>query len=170
MPVQCVRIKFYLLQIHCFDATTLEIEYAILANPIITGLPNSGSIGYGPLAVGPRWLAYSGSPVVVSNTGRVSPQHLTHSLSFSGITSNGSRVAHYAKESSKHLAAGIATLGDLGYKKLSRYCSEFLPDSQNSLQSVSPGLKGNGTVNGISPDADNVGMVLILLKFVYVSN
>lgn len=150
-------------QVHCFDAATLEIEYAILTNPIVMGHPSAGGIGigYGPLAVGPRWLAYSGSPVVVSNDGRVNPQHLMQSRSFSGFASNGSRVAHYAKESSKHLAAGIVNLGDLGYKKLSQYCSEFLPDSQNSLQSAIPGGKSNGTVNGHFPDADNVGMVIV---------
>ncbi|KAJ9182739.1 hypothetical protein P3X46_006698 [Hevea brasiliensis] len=148
-------------QIHCFDATTLEREYTILTNPIVTGYPGSGGTGYGPLAVGPRWLAYSGSPVAVSNSGRVSPQHLTPSESFSGFNSNGSLVAHYAKESSKQLAAGIVTLGDMGYKKLSRYCSVLLPDSNGSLQSGSPGCKVNGTVNGHFPDADNVGMVVV---------
>jgi hypothetical protein len=83
------------------------MEYTILTNPIVMGCPGSGGIGYGPLAVGPRWIAYSGSPVVVSNSGRVSPQHLMPSASFPGFPSNGSMVAHYAKESSKQLAAGI---------------------------------------------------------------
>ncbi|KAA8526937.1 hypothetical protein F0562_008834 [Nyssa sinensis] len=148
-------------QIHCFDAATLEREYTILTNPIVMGCPGSGGIGYGPLAVGPRWLAYSGSPVAVSNSGRVSPQHLTPSASFPCSASNGSLVAHYAKESSKQLAAGIVTLGDMGYKKLSRYYSELLPDSNNSLQSGSPGMKVNGTSNGHFPDADHVGMVIV---------
>jgi hypothetical protein len=131
------------------------------------GCPGSGGIGYGPLAVGPRWLAYSGSPVVVSNSGRVSPQHLMPSASFPGFPSNGSLVAHYAKESSKQLAAGIVTLGDMGYKKLSRYCSELLPDGNTSVQSGSPGWKGNGTVNGHLTDAENIGMVHAFLKFVF---
>ncbi|KAG5255134.1 autophagy-related protein [Salix suchowensis] len=148
-------------QIHCFNATTLEREYTILTNPMVMGSPASGGIGYGPLAVGPRWLAYSGSPVVAPNSGRVSPQHLTSSMSFSGFTSNGSLVAHYAKESSKQLASGIVTLGDMGYKKLSRYCSELLPDPHGSLQSGNPGWKSNGTVNGHFPDADNIGMVVV---------
>lgn len=148
------------MQIHCFDAATLETVYTILTNPIVMGCTGPGGVGYGPLAVGPRWLAYSGSPVIASNSGRVSPQHLTPSASFPGFSSNGNLVAHYAKESSKHLAAGIVTLGDMGYKKLSRYCSELLPDSYSSLQSGSPGLKGNGTVNGHLADADNIGMVL----------
>ncbi|KAJ4832445.1 hypothetical protein Tsubulata_017108 [Turnera subulata] len=145
-------------QIHCFDAATLEREYTILTNPIVVGSPGFGGVGYGPLAVGPRWVAYSGSPVAASNSGRVSPQHLTPSASF---PSNGSLVAHYAKESSKQLAAGIVTLGDMGYKKLSRYCSELLPDSHGSVQSGSPGLKVNGTVNGHFADADNIGMVVV---------
>ncbi|GMI79430.1 ARABIDOPSIS THALIANA HOMOLOG OF YEAST AUTOPHAGY 18 (ATG18) F [Hibiscus trionum] len=144
-------------QIHCFDATTLEKEYTIVTNPIVTACAGSGAVGFGPLAVGPRWLAYSGSPVVGSNCGRVSPQHLMPSASFPGFSSNGSLVAHYAKESSKQLAAGIVTLGDMGYKKLSKY----LPDSYSSLQSGNPGWKGNGNVNGHFIDADNIGMVIV---------
>ncbi|KAF5728368.1 autophagy-related protein 18f [Tripterygium wilfordii] len=165
--VYCVRCSSRVVaisqaaQIHCFDSSTLERAYTILTNPIITSCPGPGGIGYGPLAVGPRWLAYSGSPVVVSNSGRVSPQHLGPSASFSGYGSNGSLVAHYAKESSKQLATGIVTLGDIGYKKLSRYCSELLPDSRSSLQSGGPGLKGSGTVNGHYPDSDSVGMVIV---------
>ncbi|WCJ31297.1 hypothetical protein M5689_012802 [Euphorbia peplus] len=146
-------------QIHCFDATTFEREYTILTNPIVN--PGTGGMGYGPLAVGPRWLAYSGSPVAVSNTGRVTPQHLTPSASFSGFNSNGSLVAHYAKESSKQLAAGIVTLGDIGYKKLSRYYSELLPDSNGSPQSSNSGWKSNGIVNGHLPDPENIGMVVV---------
>lgn len=164
LPNPCVKMKSYKLQIHCFDATTLEREYTILTNSIVTACPGSGGIGYGPLAVGPRWLAYSGSPVVVSNSGRVSPQHLTSSGSFPGFPSNGSIVAHYAKESSKQLAAGIVTLGDMGYKKLSRYCSELLPDN-TSTQLGNPGWKGNGTVNIHLTDAENVGMVHSFLNF-----
>lgn len=134
---------------------TLEREYTILTNPIG---PISGGIGYGPLAVGPRWLAYSGTPIVISNSGRVSPQHLTPSQSLPGVGSNGSLVAHYAKESSKQLAVGIVTLGDMGYKKLSRYYSDLRLDSNNSLQPVRNGLKGNGLL----PDADNIGMVCVV--------
>lgn len=155
---QSLRTYFYGLQIHCFGAAKLEREYTILTNPIVSGFPGSGGIGCGPLAVGPRWLAYSGSPVPGSDCGRVSPQHLTPSASFPGFSSNGSLVAHYAKESSKQLASGIVTLGDMGYKKLSRY----LPDSYNYLQSGGPGWKGNGTVNGHLVDVDNVGMVCII--------
>lgn len=123
-------------------------------------------MGYGPLAVGSRWLAYSGSPVAISNTGRVSPQHLTSATHFSTTLSNGNIVAHYAKESSKQLASGIVTLGDMGYKKLSRYCSEvLLQDGNNSLKQRSPNAKTNGTINVHPPDTENVGMVCILVAF-----
>ncbi|OIW05967.1 hypothetical protein TanjilG_11654 [Lupinus angustifolius] len=148
-------------QIHCFDATTLERGYILCTNPIVLSCPSFGGIGYGPLAVGPRWLAYSGSPVAVSTSGRVSPQHLTPSASFPGFSSNGSLVAHYAKESSKHLACRIVTLGDMGYKKLSRYCSELLPDSNDYLQHVNSASRSNGVSNGHSPDVDDIGMVIV---------
>lgn len=158
-----MRMRLYALQVHCFDAATLEREYTILTNPIVTSFSGFGSIGLGPLAVGPRWMAYSGSPVSVSNSGRVSPQHLTPSASFPGPGSNGSVVAHYAKESSKQLAAGIVTLGDMGYKKISRYYSELLPDGTSSQRPGSPGWKDRGATNGHLPDADSVGMVYIFL-------
>lgn len=155
------------MQIHCFDATTLEREYTIVTNPIVVSCPGSGSMGYGPLAVGPRWLAYSGSPVAISNSGHVNPQHLIHSASFPGFPSNGSLVAHYAKESSKQLASGIVSFGDMGYKKLSRYLS----DNNSSLRSVNSGWRGNGTINGHSADDDNIGMVnTVLTYFVFHCN
>lgn len=146
-------------QIHCFDASTLEREYTILTYPIVSSCLGPGGIGYGPLAVGPRWIAYSGYLVEGSDTGRVSPQHLAHSGSLSGSPSNGSLVAHYAKESSKQLAAGIVTLGDIGYKKLSRYCSEFLPD--NSPKPGTSNWRINGDLNGHSLDEDSAGMVIV---------
>ncbi|MCD7463910.1 hypothetical protein HAX54_051687 [Datura stramonium] len=147
-------------QIHCFDAATLEREYTIVTNPVITGFPSSGNIGVGPLAVGPRWIAYSGSPVSVSNSGRVNPQHLTPSASFPSPAPNGSLVAHYAKESSRQLAAGIVTLGDMGYKKLSRYYSELRPDG-NCSQPGNAGAKISGAANGHFQDVDSVGMVIV---------
>uniref|UniRef100_A0A1D1Z9A3 Breast carcinoma-amplified sequence 3 n=1 Tax=Anthurium amnicola TaxID=1678845 RepID=A0A1D1Z9A3_9ARAE len=147
-------------QIHCFDAATLEREYTILTYPTVSGFPGSGSIGYGPLAVGHRWLAYTGSPVVVSNSGRVSPEHLTPATGLLTSPSSGSLVAHYAKESSKQLAAGIVTLGDIGRKKLSKYYSELLPDGSNVRQG-NPSLRKNGTINGHLPDAENAGTVIV---------
>ncbi|XP_077221211.1 autophagy-related protein 18f-like [Tasmannia lanceolata] len=148
-------------QIHCFDAATLEREYTILTYPVVSCCLGSGGIGYGPLAVGPRWLAYTGSPVPISSTGRVSPQHLTRATSVSTSPANGNLVAHYAKESSKQLAVGIVTLGDMGYKKLSKYCSEILPDCNNSVRPGTTGWKTNGTINGHFPDTENAGMVIV---------
>ncbi|KAG8365036.1 hypothetical protein BUALT_Bualt18G0061200 [Buddleja alternifolia] len=147
-------------QIHCFNVCTLEREYTILTNPVVTGCYGPGNIGLGPLAVGPRWMAYSGSQVAIATSGRVSPQHLTPSPSFPYPASNGSLVAHYAKESSKQIAAGIVTLGDMGYKKLSRYYSDMLPEG-NNFQSGTARVKVHGVANGHSPDADNVGMVIV---------
>ncbi|PHU13064.1 hypothetical protein BC332_19994 [Capsicum chinense] len=147
-------------QIHCFDAATLEREYTIVTNPVVTGFPGSGNIGVGPLAVGPRWIAYSGSPVSILNSGRVNPQHLTPSASFPNPAPNGSLVAHYAKESSRQLAAGIVTLGDMGYKKLSRYYSELRLDG-NSSQPVNARVKISGAANGHFQDVDSVGMVIV---------
>ncbi|KAK4439844.1 Autophagy-related protein 18f [Sesamum alatum] len=147
-------------QIHCFDAASLERVYTILTNPVATGCYGSGSIGFGPLSVGPRWMAYSGSQVVISNSGRVSPHCLNPSASFPSPTSHGNLVAHYAKESSKQLAAGIVTLGDMGYKKLSRYYSELLPEGNNCQSGTAHG-KVHGVANGHLPDADSVGMVIV---------
>ncbi|XP_042060152.1 autophagy-related protein 18f-like isoform X1 [Salvia splendens] len=144
-------------QIHCLNASSLEREYTVLTNPVPTV---SGNIGVGPLAVGPRWMAYSGSQVAISSARRVSPQHVTPSPSLLSHSSSGSLVGHLARESSKQLAAGIVTLGDMGYKKLSRYYSELYPET-NNFQSGSGRLKVNGIADGHSPDDDNVGMVVV---------
>jgi hypothetical protein len=115
--------------------------------------------------VGPRWLAYSSSRVILSDAGRVSPQILNppsngtgfSSVTGSGSVPNGSLVAHYAKESSRQLAAGIVILGDMGYKKL----SEYLPRNGK----VSNGMNGNTLPRanshniGILADDDDIGMV-----------
>ncbi|KAL8215748.1 hypothetical protein R6Q57_022585 [Mikania cordata] len=147
-------------QIHCFDVATLEREYTILINPIVTTSMRFENIGLGPLAMGPRWIAYSGSMVASPNP-CVNPQHLTHSKSLTASGTNGSIVAHYAKQSSKQLAVGIVTLGDIGYKKLSRYYSEFLPDGNISQQLSNTGRKDRGNSNGLLPDTKNVGMVIV---------
>lgn len=146
-------------QIHCFNAATLEREYTILTYPVASGYPGSGSIGYGPLAVGPRWLAYSGAPVIVPNTNRVRAEH----LAYAGLSSspNGSVVAHFAKESSKQLAAGIVTLGDMGYKKLTKYYSELMPDVNGSIKNGNSNLKANGVLNGNTTDVEDAGMVIV---------
>ncbi|CAA6656547.1 unnamed protein product [Spirodela intermedia] len=146
-------------QIHCFDAATLEREYTILTYLVASRPIISGSVAYGPLAVGTRWLAYSGSPVLVPDNGRVSPEHLAPSTSLPS-SSNGSLVAHYAKESRKQVVSGLVTLGDIGYKKLSKYCSELLPDGSSGERGTLK-LKTNGSIDGYFQDDNSSGMVIV---------
>ncbi|KAK7337831.1 hypothetical protein VNO77_18418 [Canavalia gladiata] len=122
-------------QIYCFDALTLENKFSVVTHPVpqLGGPGMVGiNIGYGPMAVGPRWLAYASNNCLLSNTGSVSPQ----SMSFPAVNpstspSNGNLFARYAKESGKHLAAGLINLSDLGYKTLSKYYQDLLPDGSN---------------------------------------
>ncbi|KAH7438733.1 hypothetical protein KP509_04G028900 [Ceratopteris richardii] len=131
-------------QVYCFDAATLESTFSVITYPSPPLGPNGLSLGYGPLAVGSRWLAYAPNQPLLTNTGRVSPQHLSPSPGVSPSTSpaNGSLVAYYAKESGKQFAAGIVTLGDLGYKALSKYYSDGLgsPEPGSPLQRNSSNL------------------------------
>lgn len=142
-----------ILQIYCFDAGTLQNMYSVLTYPSPVSPPGSGHYGYGAMAVGPRWLAYAGNQPLVATTGRVSPQHLTPSPGASPSTSpaNGSLVAHYAMESTKHIVAGVVTLSDIGYNKFKKYYSDLNPDGGNAspIGVGSPNWK-NGT-NGHSP-------------------
>ncbi|KAL6853854.1 hypothetical protein ACP4OV_019883 [Aristida adscensionis] len=143
-------------QIHCFDAATLERDYTVLTSPTVAQIS-----GYGPLGLGPRWIAYSGIPVPVPDTGRVSPQLLSLSPFVPPPGSNGSVVAYYAKESSKQLAAGIVTLGDVGYKKLSKYCSDFIPNGNGTIKQRSSSYKANGITNGHHIDSEYAGTVIV---------
>ncbi|XP_042518406.1 LOW QUALITY PROTEIN: autophagy-related protein 18g-like [Macadamia integrifolia] len=154
-------------QIYCFDALTLENKFSVLTYPVpqLGGQGVVGvNMGYGPMAVGPRWLAYASNNPLLSNTGRLSPQNLTPSPGVSPSTSpgNGTLVARYAMESSKQLAAGIINLGDMGYKTLSKYYQELYRDgsspplSKNSNWKV--GRLGSATH---SSETDNAGMVVI---------
>lgn len=150
-------------QIYCFDALTLENKFSVLTYPVpqLAGQGSNGvNVGYGPMAVGPRWLAYASNSPLVSNNGRVSPQNLSSSPGVSPSTSpsGGNLMARYAMESSKHLAAGIINLGDLGYKTLSKYCQELLPDGSNSPVSSSSGWKV-GRLAGT--EMDNAGTVVV---------
>lgn len=130
------------LQIHCFDPTTLEMNYTIVTNSIAFG---SLGVGYGPLAVGPRWIAYSGSRIANSSSAVFSSELFSQSSSPS--------VAQLARESSKQLASGIVNLGDKGYRSFTQYCSDVVPNP------YIPGLKSIGVVNDNVPDADSIGMV-----------
>lgn len=149
-------------QIYCFDAVTLENKFSVLSYPL-QGAPGA-NIGYGPMSVGSRWLAYAPNGPVLSSTGRLSPQNLTPSPGVSPSTSpsNGTLVARYAMESSKQIAAGIINLGDMGYKTLSKYCQELLPDGSNSPLSSSPGRRSGKLPSTVHPlEADNAGTVII---------
>lgn len=141
------------MQIYCFDAATLENKFSVLTYPIpqLAGQGKTGvNVGYGPMAVGPRWLAYASNNPLPSNLGCLSPQNLGVSPGVSPSTSpsNGHLVARYAMESSKHLAAGII-----------KYCQELLPDGSASPIPLNSGGKV-GRVTGI--DMDNAGMVGIV--------
>ncbi|KAK7277688.1 hypothetical protein RJT34_22703 [Clitoria ternatea] len=139
-------------QIYCFDASTLENKFSVLTYPVpqLAGQGTIGvNIGYGPMAVGSRWLAYASNNPLPSNVGCISPQYTSPSPGVSPSTSpsSGSLVARYAMESSKHLAAGII-----------KYCQELLPDGSNSPVSSNSGWKV-GRVTG--SEMDSAGMVIV---------
>ncbi|CAG7892535.1 unnamed protein product [Brassica rapa] len=132
-------------QIHCFDAKTLVEEYNIHTNSIAYG---SLGVGYGPLAVGPRWIAYSGSRIDESSSTVFTSELLP--------LSSSPGVAQFALESSKHIVTGIARLGGKGYKSLSNFCAEGLPNP------YLPGFKGiGGGASEKAQDAGDIGMVII---------
>lgn len=151
-------------QIYCFDALTLENKFSVLTYPV----PHMGgqgmigiNVGYGPMAVGPRWLAYASHNPLQSNTGRLSPQSLTPSPGVSPSTSpsNGTLVARYAMESSKQLANGLINLGDMGYKTFTKYYQDLSSDGSGSPISTS-GWKVGRNASHLT-DADTAGMVVV---------
>ncbi|XP_027363188.1 autophagy-related protein 18h isoform X2 [Abrus precatorius] len=151
-------------QIYCFDALTLENKFSVLTYPV----PQLGAqgmvgvnIGYGPMAVGPRWLAYASNSPLLLSTGRLSPQNLTPpTVSPSTSPSSGSLVARYAMESSKHLAAGLINLSDMGYKTLSKYYQDLIPDGSSSPVSSNSSWKVNRFTSN-STEIDTAGMVVV---------
>lgn len=149
-------------QIYCFDALTLENKFSVLTYPVpqFGGQGTAGvNIGYGPMAVGARWLGYASNNPLQSNTSRLSPQNLTSpGVSPSTSPGSGNLVARYAVESSKHVAAGIFNLGDMGYKTLSKYCQDLLPDGSSSPVSPSSGWKMSRS--GAS-ETDTAGVVVV---------
>ncbi|XP_057965598.1 autophagy-related protein 18g-like isoform X2 [Malania oleifera] len=151
-------------QIYCFDALTLENKFSILTYPVpqLGGQGTLGvNIGYGPMALGPRWLAYASNNPLPLSTGRLSPQNLTPpGVSPSTSPGGSSFVARYALESSKQLAAGIINLGDMGYKTLSKYCQDLLPLPDGSNSPVSPSSSWK-VGRFAATETDNVGMVVI---------
>lgn len=139
-------------QIYCIDALTLQSKFSVLTFPVpqFVGKGSVGiNFGYGPMAVGPRWLAYASSNPLSSNTGRLSPKNVTLSPGVSPSTSpgagSGGLMARYAMESSKHLAAGIINLGDIGYKTI----SPLGPTSGQKVGRIPPS------------EMENAGMVVV---------
>ncbi|WJX19465.1 hypothetical protein P8452_09154 [Trifolium repens] len=151
-------------QIYCFDALTLENKFSVLTYPVpqLGGQGMVGvNIGYGPMAVGPRWLAYASNNPLLSNTSRLSPQSLTPPAgSPSTSPSSGSLVARYAMESSKHLASGLINLSDMGYKTLSKYYQDLLPDGSSSPVSPNSSWKV-GRFASNSTETDMAGVVVV---------
>lgn len=133
--------------------------YTILTYPVGAAYPDSSGLGYGPLSIGTRWMAYSGKLLAASDTGRVSPKHLSSAKSVSVSHPNSGLVANFAKESSKQLAVGLVTLGDIGYRKLSKYYSDFLADDSDSARPGNSSLKLNDTMNEQLSHTEYVGMV-----------
>ncbi|KAK9735381.1 hypothetical protein RND81_04G202600 [Saponaria officinalis] len=152
-------------QIYCFDALTLENKFSVLTYPVpqMVGQGMVGiNTGYGPMDVGPRWLAYASNNPLLTNTGRLSPHNMTPSPGGSPSTSpsSGSLMARYAMESSKQLANGLINLGDMGYKTVSKYYQELLPDGPSSPVTASSGWKVNkASVN--SPETEISGTVIV---------
>lgn len=150
-------------QIYCFDALTLENKFSVLTFPVPQPVRQGTTrvnVGYGPMAVGPRWLAYASNSAITMKTGRLSPQSFVSSpsVSPSRATGGSSVMARYAMESSKQLANGLLNLGDMGYKTLSKYYQEMLPDGSSSPASPNSIWKVGG-VAGL--DAENAGMVAV---------
>ncbi|URE49130.1 hypothetical protein MUK42_14956 [Musa troglodytarum] len=157
-------------QILCFDAVTLKQKFSVLTYPL-QGAPGV-NIGYGPMTVGSRWLAYASDNPLVPNSGHLSPQNLTLSPGVSPSTSpsSGNLVARYAMESSKTLAAGIRNLGDMSYKTWSKYCQEILPDGCTSpLSSNLSRRSGRHPPTSHPSESNNAGMVIQDISFSHYS-
>lgn len=75
--------------------------------------------------------------------------------------SNGSLMAHFARESSKKLASGMVALGDIGYTTLAKYYSELTSETNATLHGSS-NVKGNGTMHTEPADLEHDGMVWFL--------
>lgn len=139
-------------QVSCFDTLTLEKKFIVVTYPVprVSEQGASGiNTGYGPMAVGPRWLAYPPNRPFMLHTGRVSSQSLVSNISTSTSPGSSKMLVRYAVEPGKHLANGLLT----GCKKLSRYCPELLADDP-----IPPGW-GAGMLAASEPD--NAGVVAV---------
>lgn len=127
--------------------------------PEISGQGTTGTnVGYGPMAVGPRWLAYPSVGPVPSTTVPLSSQSPFPSQSVNPPSLPGSdrTKAHYPVKSGKQLAAGIFNLGGMGYKTWSNYYQDLNLNKYNFLIESNSGWKA-GRLAGM--EADYPGMV-----------
>ncbi|KAL6324321.1 hypothetical protein AAG906_012567 [Vitis piasezkii] len=139
-------------QIYCFDALTLENKFSVLTYPVpqLGGQGLAGvNIGYGPMDVGLRWLAYASNNPLLSNMGRLSPQSLTPSPGVSPSTS----------PSSGTVGCGIINLGTW-VTKLYLNTVKSLPDGSSSPVSSHSSWKV-GRVASHSNETDSAGMVVV---------
>ncbi|KAJ8476810.1 hypothetical protein OPV22_020537 [Ensete ventricosum] len=97
-------------QIYCFDAVTLENKFSVLTYPLrgTAGV----NIGYGPMAVGPRWLAYASNNPLVPSTGRLSPQNLTPSSSELLPDGSSSPLSPHSNRSGRFPPTGLPSEPD----------------------------------------------------------
>ncbi|XP_038900258.1 autophagy-related protein 18g-like isoform X2 [Benincasa hispida] len=91
-------------QIYCFDAITLEVVFSVLTSPVpeISGHGTTGiNVGYGPMAVGPRWLAYPAVGPLPSTTVPLSSQSpcLSPGVNPSSLPGSDRTKAHFAVKS-----------------------------------------------------------------------
>lgn len=116
------------------------------------------NVGYGPMAVGPRWLAYPAVGPLPSTAVPLSPQSLCLSpgVNPSSLPGSDRTMVHYAVKSGKQLAAGIVNLGDMGYKAWSKYCQDPNPNNSNILFESNSGWKAGSHAE---IEADCPGMV-----------
>ncbi|KAF2287943.1 hypothetical protein GH714_003393 [Hevea brasiliensis] len=136
--VHYLRFRSTVFMVRCSPhIVAVGLQHNVLTYPVpqLGGQGTNGvNIGYGPMAVGPR--CPSTSP------------------------GSGSLMARYAMESSKQIATGLINLGDMGYKTLSRYCQDLIPDGSSSpVYSNSSWKVGRGATH--SAETDNAGMVVV---------
>ncbi|XP_022150194.1 autophagy-related protein 18g isoform X3 [Momordica charantia] len=104
-------------QIYCFDAITLEVVFSVLTSPVpeLSGQGTTGiNVGYGPMAVGPRWLAYPAVGPLPSTIVQLSPQSLCLSPGVNSSSFPGSdrSMAYYAVTSGWKAGSHAGTEAD----------------------------------------------------------
>ncbi|GJP57778.1 hypothetical protein CLOP_g17372 [Closterium sp. NIES-67] len=145
-------------QIYIYDLATLSTAFSVLTHPhpLPPSLPGIARTSpHGALALGPRWLAYpSNQPLAPHITTAPLPSSASSSSAAAAAAAAGAAgagaalVAHYAKESGKQLAGGIAALGDLGVRTVSKYWTDMVTDSATG-SGVSTASGGSSGASGV---------------------